>query len=284
TPTGWTTMGEVQVGDSILGLDGEPAQVTFATGIQHNRDCFEVEFSDGEVIVADAEHLWFTETRASRRASTPPNGVEPSRTSKFARDQRWKKEKPQVRTTVEIKDTLRVGSDDRLNHSIPLPEALELPEADLPVDPYVLGYWLGDGSSWHAHVTMSKGDVQHLTNYLDSIGYHWNAYPEQEVSSTWRVAISTQPIRRGGAVKDSLMMRLKGLGVIRNKHIPETYLRSSAAQRRALLAGLVDSDGTINQSGRVSIEVTNRRIAEGAAELARSLGYLVHVGIKKVHG
>lgn len=64
TPDGWTTMGEVKEGDMVLGMDGKPTMVVAATGIQRNRKCFEVEFSDGSVIIADAEHLWLTETES----------------------------------------------------------------------------------------------------------------------------------------------------------------------------------------------------------------------------
>ncbi|KUG57062.1 replicative DNA helicase [Serinicoccus chungangensis] len=58
TPGGWTTMGEVTVGDELLGADGRPTSVVAATEVMHDRPCYEVEFSDGSVIVADEEHLW----------------------------------------------------------------------------------------------------------------------------------------------------------------------------------------------------------------------------------
>ena len=58
TPSGWTTMGEVAVGELVLGADGRPTKVTRATDVMTDRPCFEVEFSDGSVIVADAEHQW----------------------------------------------------------------------------------------------------------------------------------------------------------------------------------------------------------------------------------
>jgi replicative DNA helicase len=67
TPTGWTTMGEIREGDYVMGRDGLPTQVIAATEVMTNRPCFEVEFSDGTVIVADAEHLWRTESLAQRR-------------------------------------------------------------------------------------------------------------------------------------------------------------------------------------------------------------------------
>ena len=68
TPTGWTTMGDVAVGDQLLGADGQPTWVVAATEMMMGRPCYEIEFSDGTVIIADAAHQWKTSTRASRRA------------------------------------------------------------------------------------------------------------------------------------------------------------------------------------------------------------------------
>ena len=76
TPRGWTTMGEVQVGDEVFDEHGRPCAVTAATPIMYGRPCYEVEFSDGTVIVADAEHLWRTSTVAGRQqGGKPPRGV-----------------------------------------------------------------------------------------------------------------------------------------------------------------------------------------------------------------
>jgi replicative DNA helicase len=66
TPSGWTTMGKVGVGDYLLGADGRPTRVVAATGVMRYRPCFDVEFSDGTVITADADHQWRTTTSASR--------------------------------------------------------------------------------------------------------------------------------------------------------------------------------------------------------------------------
>src|SRR3712207_6239533 len=69
TPTGWTTMGEVAVGDLLLDRSGRPTRVVAATGVMTGRPCYEVEFADGTVVVADAQHQWLTDTRASRRSA-----------------------------------------------------------------------------------------------------------------------------------------------------------------------------------------------------------------------
>jgi replicative DNA helicase len=67
TPSGWTTMGEVRVGDALMGADGKPVTVVAATEVMQGRPCYEVEFGTGEVIVADAQHQWLTWTRSARR-------------------------------------------------------------------------------------------------------------------------------------------------------------------------------------------------------------------------
>ena len=69
TPTGWTTMGDVTVGDELLSADGQPTRVVAATEVMLGRPCYEIEFSDGTVIVADAQHQWLTQTRASPKSA-----------------------------------------------------------------------------------------------------------------------------------------------------------------------------------------------------------------------
>jgi DNA segregation ATPase FtsK/SpoIIIE-like protein len=76
TPNGWTTMGDVQVGDEVFDERGNPCTVIGATPVMHGRPCYEVEFSDGTVIVADEEHLWRTETASGRQQrGRPPRGT-----------------------------------------------------------------------------------------------------------------------------------------------------------------------------------------------------------------
>ena len=74
------------------------------------------------------------------------------------------------------------------------------------------------------------------------------------------------------------------MGVLNNKHIPDGFLRASETQRRALLAGLLDSDGTVNPTGSVQFAVTERRLAEDVRELIASLGYRVALSTKRVRG
>lgn len=325
TPTGWTTMGEVQVGDELLGADGRPTRVVAATDVMAGRPCYEVEFSDGSGIVADAEHQWLTDTRASRRSF------------QAARDGRSRactqRTLPAVRTTEEIAATLRTEtSDRRLNHSVALAKPLQLPEADLPLSPYVLGAWLGDGCTDGAVLTTADDEMVVLleaeglavTPTSTPLRYSLQ-FPAGEVADRLCAVCGVSFVPRtsqvetcgrscGGRAKGTAPMpaptcpdcgkpsaglrrcqqcrndhgtvrgMLRKVGVLGNKHIPTSYLRASEAQRRALLAGLLDTDGTVTSGGCVQLTTTSERLQRGMYELIVGLGYRCGVARKAVRG
>ncbi|GAA1981615.1 hypothetical protein GCM10009799_03370 [Nocardiopsis rhodophaea] len=329
TPDGWTTMGEVEVGSKLIAADGSPTRVVAATEVMKGRPCYEITFDDGTVVVADAEHQWLTDTRASRRsaqcAATGYNRYRNRRTF------------PEVRTTEEIARTLRCETaDSRLNHSVVNAEALDLPERELLVPPYFLGAWLGDGASSTSRITTVDPEV--LRNIEDEgliikpVGATKHSFgvflPQQDSSSVQRSCVvcgtSFTPklphVRScgqscGGKARfvsapvpqtsctdcgrpcfaqsrcreciddhGSLKALLRKIGVLDNKHIPADYLRASVRQRKALLAGLIDTDGTVNASGSIQFAVTNRRLAYDVRELAHSLGYRSGMSTKQVKG
>lgn len=277
TPTGWTTMGDVKVGDEVLGMDGKPTRVTFATEVQVNHQCYELTFSDGAKIVADADHRWLVEDRASRKASAAAKHA--PHTSKYASQQR--RCFPRVATTEEIAATVRC-KDGRANYSLPSMAPLDLPESNLPLDPYVFGYWLGDGDARTATVTTWNQDTSHFIEALDRAGYHYSFHESQE--SCARITFSTTPIRRGGPVRDSAVGRLREMGVLRSKHIPRTYLRASYGQRLDLLRGLLDSDGTVSKSGQMEYTTVDEPLANDVMELMRTLGLRPTFGTRQVRG
>ena len=140
TPDGWTTMGEVEVGDRLLAADGTPTTVTAAFDVMDGRPCYEVEFSDGSVIVADADHLW--QTTHARVLEPAQAGGPVGQAGSGAQARR-----EGVVTTAEIAATLRTGPDARLNHTVTNCAPLRLPARRLPVPPYNLGVRLGDGGA-----------------------------------------------------------------------------------------------------------------------------------------
>jgi replicative DNA helicase len=328
TPTGWTTMGDVAVGDELLGADGRPTRVVAATEVMLGRPCYEVEFSDGTVIVADAGHQWLTETHASRKsaqaAATGYNRYENQRT--FAA----------VRTTSEIAGSLHCDTKGRrLNHSVVNTRVLDLPDRELLVPAYTLGAWLGDGTSASAQITTSDPE---LIMRIEADGfvavpsssalYHYqlrlpvDAEPAPRPcvvcgksfipqtsqvrtcgrSCGGRARVVSAPVPSPSCVRcagpsaglrlcqhchaavGTLQARLRTLGVLGNKHIPTEYLRASETQRRALLAGLLDTDGTVTAGGAVQFFVTNHRLACDVVELVVSLGYRCQTSTKRVRG
>jgi replicative DNA helicase len=116
TPTGWTTMAALRVGDEVLDAAGRPCSVTYATPVMHDRHCYEVIFDDGSTIVADADHQWYAQHETGHRCL-----------------------RRVVTTRQMVAEGVRVHRDGRLHWYVPLARPLDLPEADLPVDPYRLG-------------------------------------------------------------------------------------------------------------------------------------------------
>ena len=328
TPTGWTTMGEVQVGDYLIGADGLPTRVVAATDVMIGRPCYEVEFSDGTVLIADAEHQWLTETRASRKsaqaAAVGYNRVKNQRT--FGA----------VRTTREIADTLRCPTQDRrLNHSVTNAKPLQTPDRDLLVPPYTLGAWLGDGTSASAQITAADPEIimcvegegieahksaaakyryqlclptSEPAEARECVGCGKSFIPKASQVRTCgqscggKARFMSAPVvaptcsRCGGPScglrmcqlchneVGTLQARLRTIGVLSNKHIPAQYLRASEAQRRAVLAGLLDTDGTVTDGGAIQFSVTNQRLADDVFELIVSLGYRCGRATKQVMG
>jgi replicative DNA helicase len=383
TPDGWTTMGEVAVGDKLIGADGRPTTVTAAFDVLENRPCYEVEFSDGTIIVADAEHLWKTSTRASRRqvenaprrywpdaslaqvrnagalAAQEPDrlvaladvldevGAEfkhvlhvvaldvgavgrisrpvqraggtrnwtvpayprrPLLTAPYERAARpvnaaAKKTHDGVVTTAEIAATLRTRTADRrLNHSVDNCAPLALPERELPIPPYTLGVWLGDGHSAGARFTTVDPE---MIEYVESDGFvirpgggltngiHLPPSPAAADRSCVDCGRQTRATRENASTRrcaechrtrGSFGGLLRGIGVLGNKRIPAAYLRASETQRRALLAGLLDTDGTAAPNGNVQYTSTSKRLADDVRELVVSLGYRCTVNTRTVRG
>jgi replicative DNA helicase len=251
TPSGWTTMGEVAAGDWLIGADGRPAQVTAATGVMRGRPCYEVEFSDGTVIVADAGHQW----RVTRRAGRGQPGE--ARAAGY-QPQHAQQARSETVTTAELAADLGVRGRRR-EIAVALPRAADLPAADLPFPPYALGAWLGGGSSRAARLTSPEPEI---IAEIEAEGL-------QVVPSADRPG--QQVLRAGGP--EGADGALRRLGVLGDKHIPARYLRASEEQRRALLAGLLDAGGHVTRDGAVQSAVTSRRLAAGTRQLVLSLGY-----------
>lgn len=329
TPQGWTTMGALRTGDTVFDESGHPTKVLATSPVMHGHTCYEVVFSDGSSIIADADHLWTTVTARARSYPSKVNyrrrrGGEPEiplRDATEALSGRGWYRHGEIVTTEEIRDSLYTKVV--ANHAVPVCTALQCQERDLPLEPYLLGVWLGDGHSSSARIYSADPQVMdlvkatgyqvvpHRTALAYAVALSTSGSPGVterrvcagcesgfEVTGSSRAFCSTSCRSRGrrtarvciicggdlpmksAALRcqscfhyDSVSGRLRQLGVFNDKHVPAIYLRASESQRRSLLAGLLDTDGTVSPGGSVEYTTTHRRLAETVHELAISLGY-----------
>jgi LAGLIDADG-like domain len=320
TPSGWTTMGEILVGDQVFDETGQPCRVIAATDVMRGRPCYEVEFSDGTVIIADRDHQWLVDTDASRRSARRKAVFASRPDGRKSRGQDHLRKWPEVLTTRQMIPGLRMLNRSGVtagggvsNYSVCVAGALQCPDADLPVPPYVLGAWLGDGHSAGSRITTADPEILAA---IEAEGETVWIVPstvkgaaKRETVACALASASCSPSgkvtarqlcvnhyaieRRAGRLDQwpllardterreplaaytigALQPRLRHLGVLGNKHIPVSYLRASEAQRRALLAGLLDTDGTCTETGTAEFSNTNGQLARDAYHLVCSLGY-----------
>lgn len=233
TPTGWTTMGEVKSGDMLFNEEGKPCKVLGKSPIYVHKDCYRIMFDDGSQVTASGEHEWPVEQRGKRITG----GVE------------W------IRKSVLTKD-LQPRKD-----YIYVTGPLDLPEVDLPLHPYILGLWLGNGSAASTQLCHSKEDVEEIRQKVLDCGYAPGPCHKQ-IDPTKAPTFAIYGIRH----------ILVQEGLLGRKHIPKAYLRSSYEQRLALIQGLMDTDGSISAEGQCAFVNTNLSIVEGLTELLRSIG------------
>ncbi len=276
TPSGWTSIGEIRPGDRVFDEVGRSCNVIAATPIQYGHPIYDVVFDDGSIIRADGSHEWQTrsvaersqmarrtpEYRAARRAKREGrgNGSRPDLAEMNAARAAQAVLSPaiakSIHTTEEIGESL--WHRGRCNHSIDCAKPIQGPEVYLPIDPYVLGLWLGDGCRSSAQYSCAEQEI------IDGINQAGFATSKYAAKYTY------------GILGLHKLLRVNGL--LDNKHIPRIYLRASERQRRALLAGLMDTDGTCLPSGSCEFYNCNLRLADDAQELITSLGYKVSRG------
>lgn len=241
TPTGWTTVGEVQPGDQLLGAAGTPVTVLRLTEIAHDRPTYRVTFDDGENIVADAGHKWLAAPKVKGG-------------SRYL--------KPRTVTTEMMAD----GNSWR----IPLADPTDLPDAPLSVDPYVLGQWLGNGNTGQGYVNVRPELVDATARTFELAGEQvTNLGPVGSL-----IRLSLNDARPGDRNRSSFRNRMAAMGIYFEKAVPPAYLRGSLKQRLRLVQGLMDTDGYVNaRSGNCTFSTTTENLADSIMELLRSLGY-----------
>lgn len=264
TPSGWTTMGHVRVGDQVFDQGGKVCTVEYTSPIYTNHDCYRLVFDDGETLIADSGHRWAVQSERSFDLTGAHSGLgrPPASIQMF---------KDGVLTTEQILKFYKKGARNRF--AVLNSDPLECPEVDLPVDPYFLGLWLGDGNSHACCLTSHRADLPFYEAELGRRGMI--CIPSSSKGDTVQVMVHLPGQKAPGrGVPNSVSSRLTSIGLMKGrKFVPSQYLRGSAEQRLDLLRGLLDTDGSITRGGRVSFHNTCQELVSAAEELAHSLGF-----------
>lgn len=263
TTEGWKRNGDLEVGDHVFGPDGTPTRVV-ATFDRLPERAWRVRFSDGTHVDAGGEHLWCTWTHRDRKAwnrGQNCDGPLPDRWWQWTKTDRHGRPTgvgPSVLDTDAIVATLVQGKRGDRNHSIPTTAPIVLPAVDLPIDPWLLGYWLGNGNTDSGALTTHPEDFEPVSAAARSAGFDLGKIRMSDGRAPHFTVLGLSP-------------RLRALGVLGNKHVPDAYLWSSVTQRLALLRGLLDSDGYAECS-KVEFCSTRLVLAQAVLHLGRSLG------------
>lgn len=257
TPDGWRKHGDLRRGDVVYGRYGQPVSV-LAIGVESLNDR-RVRFTDGGVVRCHAAHEWLVFDRAKHgypvrvlETQQMECGWEPARVSgvtgpKAGRHGLW----------LGVKGIRGGRARFQVDSNVPLLGCAR----SLAIDPYVLGAWLGDGSVGKACITHSPLDIDHVQRVAAC------GYPITSQTRHKDTGVLTSYF--GGGLHRKLRLN----GFYTGKRIPEEYLFSSRSQRLALLAGLIDTDGCGDETGRYHFSNANSQLAEDVATLVRTLGW-----------
>lgn len=237
TTQGWKAHGDLQPGDYVFGDNGKPKKVLRNWGT-YEWDTMRINFADGGSIECAPEHLWKIYSDYD--------------------DHKGRRE--------EIKEAQEIfGHRHRRSPYIMADACLDTPDKELPIDPYILGLWLGDGLSRQGVIISGEKDASHYAK----IGEVRNVGKGQ-----FRVLVK------------GLSKSLRLAGLICNKHIPIEYMTASAPQRWALLQGLMDTDGCVDKHGRCEFTQKAGQVAEDVYVLMRTLGLkpTKHSYVAKLNG
>lgn len=273
TPKGWKKLKELKKGDKVIGRNGKPTKIIgyYPQGYQ---EVAKITFSDNSEIITDLEHRWtvmptnqFPAKYASGHLpeyviSTGEMISEGSINIDIVQQGRFGliTKKTPVKTNF-------LNSRGNYKWKIPLlssPVEFEELEKPLPLDPYIFGYWLGDGSSGSLELGVGKDDIENTRSLIKE---KWLGYTTESIDK--RNDSVSLKLKKEKAYGLNL---LRSMNVWRNKHIPDYYLRSSPENRLALLQGLMDSDGSADLKGYASFGNNNKNLIDGVIELVRSLG------------
>lgn len=248
TPTGWTTMGEIKLGDKLASIDGQTSVVR-SIFPQGEKQIFRITFSDGRSAECCDDHLW----RVYYRSWSEPRILTTKKIAEMLIRKRYQK-----RLWIE-------HCSGHFGHN----EAL-------PVDPWLLGALIGDGNLKGGSIRFSTASPEILCQMKTAVGENININHLGRYD--YRLLQSENHRRPGrqGVWPNPLKEALVGLGLwdkgSHEKFIPEIYMNADRQSRLALLRGLLDTDGWVERWGTMRFSTSSKQLAKDFVELTRSLG------------
>jgi intein/homing endonuclease len=253
---------DIQVGDQIYGRDGKLTTVLdkINPGVV---DMYQIELADNRVINASENHQW---------------------TVYNTQKSKW-----ELKTTLELFNRhFQVKKDNRYGvvnktaiYSLPTNEPIQYNEKNLPIDPYWLGLWLGDGNKHSTTVFTVDDEIEsYCREYAGQIEQEFKS-KIIELHSQKGKTFRTATILGKNKKNNLLLNNLKELDLLRNKHIPEIYLYANVDQRLALLQGLMDTDGCAVKNSLAEFTTSQPQLAEDFENLCRSLGIALKLTVRK---
>jgi len=251
TPDGWVPIGDIKYGDFVIGSDGLPKEVVgvYPQGL---REIVSVKFTDGATVRCDFDHLWTVKSgyknawhvvTAKQMMENVVLNIPANKTG----TRKWSA------------GLYRQNGTKRLY--IPIVQPIQFAWKDLLIDPYTLGAWLGDGHSSQGIICGVEDEI------FESVGQKYTQGFKNHESRGY----------------NGLLVQLRELGLLDNKHIPQEYLTASVEQRMELLRGLLDTDGNAgNMSRRTTFANSNERLVDDVVALVRSLGGIAKKGNKRL--
>ena len=264
TPNGFVNMGDIKVGDEVIGRDGNVCKVT---GVfpQGKRPIYKVTFKDGNFCECDIEHLWSVNTFWQRRRKTYVKGSgakHPKR--KYNPDNTFK-----IMTLKDIIDKgltrTSKGGHTSFVFKVPNNECAEFNKQDITIDPYLLGYYIGDGCYVRNEITVGVQDYDNAKQHIGTILGNNCRFVFHKKRNIWTICIIKE-------IRKELNNIVGKEAKSQDKYIPSNYLINSKEVRIALLQGLMDSNGTVDKRGHIEFDTKSQRLSEDVLFLVKSLG------------
>lgn len=273
TPSGFKTMGEIEVGDMVIGGDGKPHKVIGTFPQEGLRPVYKVYFSNGEVVECDIDHLWNVNTYYQRTRKTYKRGTGKLNCKReFNPDYTFK--------TWSLKEIIERGIIKEFKNGrktyifkVPHVQPIEFENRQVEVDPYLAGYYIGDGCYRRSEITVGKQDFDKVYDMFKHIcGEDIGIFHDNRDIYTIRIINETR--QKLNKLFDKCIKSDK-------KVIPVCYIQNDINTRLSVLQGLLDSDGTVDKRGLVLFSTKSRELAEQVKYLVKSLGGEASISTKQ---